>query len=271
MKSRAVVALCLSVLALTPARAQQQGTPDPVTGHWGADGVTFLRLKYDGKSTVTGQVVAGSPTNLANISTGTFDPRTSTLRIEGDAKHPDTGAIVHFVLQATIEGESLRASGRFGTDTLSPKTLVRAPAETSGSVVAAVDTVSTVLRFGFTEVSDWITKAAALVPAEKYTFKPAPTVRTFGELVAHVVDGYNAYCGAAAPGKRMQWSDATEKGKTDKATVTLKLKQATDACSAAYSGKGQVQPLIANIAHSNLHYGNIIVYVRMLGLVPPSS
>ena len=267
MNSRAVVALCLSVLAFTPARAQQQGMPDPVSGHWGADGVTFLRLKYDGKGTVTGQVVAGSPTNLANISTGTFDPRTGALRLEGDAKHPDTGAIVHFILEATVDRELLRASGTFGTETLSPKTLLRVPVETG----AAVDTVSTVLRFGFTEVSDWITRSAALVPAEKYTVKPAPTVRTFGELVAHVVDGYNAYCGAAAPGKRVQWSDATEKGKTDKATVALKLKQATDACAAAYGGKGQLQPLMANIAHSNLHYGNIIVYVRMLGLVPPSS
>lgn len=270
MKCRAVVAACLTVLALTPTRAQQVATPDPVTGNWVADGVAFLRLKYDGKSTVSGQVVAGSPNNLANISKGTFDPRTSALRIEGDAKHPETGAMVRFVLQGTIERETLKASGTFGSEVLGSKTLLRVVGETSVAT-GAVDTLSMALRFGFTEVSDWITKSAALVPAEKYTFKPAPTVRTFGELVAHVVDGYNAYCGAAAPGKRPQWSDATEKGRTDKATVALKLKQATDACSAAYAGKSQLPPLMANIAHANLHYGNIIVYVRMLGLVPPST
>lgn len=52
-------------------------------------------------------------------------------------------------------------------------------------------------RKGFADVSGWVTKAAELVPADKYNYKPVQTVRTFGQLVAHVVDSY-AY--KASPG-----------------------------------------------------------------------
>ena len=127
-----------------------------------------------------------------------------------------------------------------------------------------------VAKGGFNEVSTWVTKAADMVPADKYSYKPVQTVRTFGQLVAHVADAYNWYC-AAATGRKVEWSDAVEKGSTDKATVTAKLKQATDACNAQYNGKGQLLQLVQNIGHTNLHYGNIITYMRMMGMVPPSS
>ena len=126
------------------------------------------------------------------------------------------------------------------------------------------------LRQGFAEVSGWVTKAADLVPADKYSYRPVGSVRTFGQQIAHIADSYNYYCATAA-GRKVQWSDATEKGSTDKAALAQKLKQATDACSAAYVAKSQAGQLMANIAHTNLHYGNIITYMRMLGLVPPSS
>jgi uncharacterized damage-inducible protein DinB len=126
------------------------------------------------------------------------------------------------------------------------------------------------VRSGFGEVSGWITRAADMVPADKYTYRPAPTVRTFGELIAHVADGQNYYCAHAA-GQNTQWSDAVEKGKTDKATVVQKLKESVTACNKVYGGTGLIGPLMANVAHSNLHYGNIITYMRMLGMVPPSS
>jgi len=121
----------------------------------------------------------------------------------------------------------------------------------------------------FAELSGWILKSAEMVPADKYSYKPAPTVRTFGELLGHVADGSNYFCGRAA-GKKVQWSDAVAQGKTDKATVVPKLKEALDACSAAH-GTGHLGMLIQNYGHVNLHYGNMVTYMRMLGLVPPSS
>jgi uncharacterized damage-inducible protein DinB len=125
-------------------------------------------------------------------------------------------------------------------------------------------------RESFAEVSGAILKAAEAVPADKYTYQPAKTVRTFGQLIGHIADGYTYFC-AAASGKKVEWSDAIEKGGTDKATLLQKLKQSTASCTSAYKDSGQVGELIRNIAHTNLHYGNVITYMRMLGLVPPSS
>ncbi len=126
------------------------------------------------------------------------------------------------------------------------------------------------LRESFAEVSGYVTKAAALVPPDKYTYQPTKTVRTFGQLIGHIIDGYNYFCAAAA-GRKVEWSDAVEKGSTDKATLLQKLKQSTDTCTATYKGSGQTGELLKNISHTNLHYGNVITYMRMLGLVPPSS
>jgi uncharacterized damage-inducible protein DinB len=131
------------------------------------------------------------------------------------------------------------------------------------------DSTRMLLNGGFAEVSGWITRAAEMVPAERYTYRPVATVRTFGEMVAHVVDGYAWYCGSAT-GREVPWSDATEKGRTDKATLMARLKAATDACTAVYAN-GRVMPLMQNIGHANLHYGNLVTYLRMMGLTPPSS
>jgi uncharacterized damage-inducible protein DinB len=127
----------------------------------------------------------------------------------------------------------------------------------------------TALRQGFEEVSGWITKAAAAVPADKYAYRPTKEVRTFGEMVGHIVDGYNYFCGRAA-GKKVEWSDAAAKGPTDKATLDGKLKAATAGCAAAHSGAPSPL-LLQNYGHTSLHYGNLITYMRLLGLVPPSS
>ena len=128
-----------------------------------------------------------------------------------------------------------------------------------------------VLKQGFGEVSGWILKAADMVPPDKYNYRPVATVRTYGELLGHVADGYNYFCGQAS-GKKIQWSDAVSKGKTDKATIVAALKSATAGCAAAHDGPNAgAPPLLQNYGHTNLHYGNVITYMRMLGLVPPSS
>jgi uncharacterized damage-inducible protein DinB len=148
--------------------------------------------------------------------------------------------------------------------------LLLAPVVPAGGQSAPPDAASA-LRQGFGEVSGWILKAAAAVPAEKYTYRPTKDVRTFGELVGHIADGYNYFCGRGA-GKKIDWSDAVEKGGTDKATLAAKLKTATDACAAAHKGATSGSSfLVQNFGHTNLHYGNVITYMRMLGLVPPSS
>jgi uncharacterized damage-inducible protein DinB len=140
----------------------------------------------------------------------------------------------------------------------------------SETATAQAPDAKTAMRNGFNEVSAWVTKAADLVPPDKYSYRPTQSVRTFGQLVAHIADAHNWYCGNAT-GKKVEWSDAIEKGNTDKATLAQKLKQSIDACNAIYTKGGDAGQLIGNVGHTNLHYGNIITYMRMMGLTPPSS
>jgi hypothetical protein len=150
--------------------------------------------------------------------------------------------------------------------------LVLASAVQAGAQQPAAPTAGAAAKHGFEEVSGWLAASAALVPAEKYTYKPVSTVRSFGELMAHAADGMNWFCGSAKAAKDIPWSDAVEKGKTDRATVTAALKRATAGCAAAYaSPTARIDKLMANVAHSSLHYGNAITYLRMMGLKPPSS
>ena len=131
--------------------------------------------------------------------------------------------------------------------------------------------VLTDVRGGFNEVNEWVTKAADMVPADKYSYRPVDTVRTFGQLIAHITDSYNYFC-ANGVGNKVEWSDPIEKGATDKDTLLPKLKEAVGRCNTAYSSnKAQLRPLFANVGHTSLHYGNIITYMRMLGMKPPSS
>lgn len=130
--------------------------------------------------------------------------------------------------------------------------------------------VSTELRNGFNEVNEWVVKSAEMVPADKYSYKPVDTVRTFGQLIAHITDSYNFFC-ARGVGNKVEYSDAVEKGATDKDTLLPKLKEAVGRCNTAYSSGTQFRPLFSNVGHTSLHYGNIITYLRMMGMKPPSS
>jgi uncharacterized damage-inducible protein DinB len=127
------------------------------------------------------------------------------------------------------------------------------------------------VKKAFNAVNGWVVKSAEMVPADKYNYKPTDTVRTFGQQIAHIADTYNYFC-AHAVGNKVEYSEAVEKGGTDKETLLPKLKEAVGRCTAAYDAKDfKFSPLFDNLGHTNLHYGNIITYLRMMGLKPPSS
>lgn len=268
MKLRSLLIVCFVLLSAVSITAQSGGA-DPVSGTWKLDnGTGGLELKFDGKGAVSGIVNPGSP-NTGEIKTGTFDPKTGALKLEGDAKGAD-GAMHHFVIEGKIDQSTITGSVAFDNQKLEVKLTKVVGAAVAPQQPGAANDTAAALRHGFGEVSGWVTKAADLVPADKYTYRPTPSVRTFGQMIGHIADSYNYYCARAA-GRNVEWSEAIEKGNTDKATLVPKLKQASDACQAAYSGTGLVGPLMGNVAHTNLHYGNVITYMRMLGLTPPSS
>ena len=130
-----------------------------------------------------------------------------------------------------------------------------------------------------------VLKSAEEMPEENYSFQPASTVRTFGQLVGHVADGQYEFCSAViGDGKQ---SPGVEKNKTSKADLVQALKDAFAYCDQAYNSMTDAQgaqmtkffghdaPKLSilefNYGHNMEHYGNMVTYLRIKGLVPPSS
>jgi uncharacterized damage-inducible protein DinB len=134
-------------------------------------------------------------------------------------------------------------------------------------------------------ISGQVLAAAEKMPEENYSFKPTPDVRSFGQLVGHVADAQYMFC-AMAIGEPNPMK-AVEKTKTSKADLVAALKEAMAYCNNAYAGLTDAQgsqmvkfmnydlakiTLVSiNTAHTDEHYGNMVTYLRLKGIVPPSS
>jgi uncharacterized damage-inducible protein DinB len=127
--------------------------------------------------------------------------------------------------------------------------------------------------------------SADKVPDEMWSFQPTKDVRTFGQLIAHVADAQYEFCGVAAEGKSV--SKDIEKTRKTKAEIVPALKDAFAYCDAAYEKMTdataadmvsffgmkitKLGAMDFNIAHTMEHYGNLVTYMRIKGIVPPSS
>jgi uncharacterized damage-inducible protein DinB len=130
-----------------------------------------------------------------------------------------------------------------------------------------------------------LSKTAAKVGEEVYAFKPTPEVRSFGQLIGHVADSNFGICAAAAGEKPPQ--TGFEKTKTAKADLVKGLNDSLAYCDSVYAKiddtKGaeavpffggptpKLGILFFNTGHNNEHYGNLVTYMRLKGIVPPSS
>ena len=264
------LACCVFLFAHSVLAQATTSAADPISGTWtGSMGRSesdrlpiTVTLKFDGKA-LSGTIVG--PPSPGTVRTGTFDQASGMLKFEVEVQDSSRTVAVFEgkVVNDTAKG-SVSFSGQTGTFSLTKGAAATATQPPAGGM-----STDEALQKSFAQVSGYIAKSAEMIPADKYTYQPVKTVRTVGQLIGHIADGYNYFCAVAA-GKKVEWSDAVEKGNTDKATVVSKLKQAADACTAAHTG-GAHPPLIQNLGHTNLHYGNLITYMRMLGLVPPSS
>ena len=151
----------------------------------------------------------------------------------------------------------------------------------AGGVNPAVSTA----RLLWEPMVGYITTAAEEVPESTYAYRPTPEVRSFGQLVGHVAGAQYLIC-AAALGDAPRNEDDIEKTRKTKSELVAALKASTRYCARAYgqSDKAAQQKtklfgqertrlyaLGLNATHDAEHYGNIITYLRMNGLVPPSS
>jgi uncharacterized damage-inducible protein DinB len=152
------------------------------------------------------------------------------------------------------------------------------------STAGAQSTASEARALWKSNISNVNTAADELSEA-LYAYRPTPDVRTFGELFAHIAGSQNMYC-AMALGEKAPDEDVVEKGAKTKAAIVAALKQSNTYCERAYAQqdnnlKAQVDifgqqrsrfyALLANASHDAEHYGNIVTYMRLNKLVPPSS
>ena len=286
MKPRTILLTSILALVSTPLLAQVRPANDRLTGSWsgyiGRSEAQPAAAKFQFKLAANGSVsggVTGPKIVPGEIKSGTFDRETGALKFDVVLQgNNGEGGNVSFAGKVT--GDSASGTMRLGEENgifrlKRDATGAKAVAATANSRADVVQanarpTADAALARSFVQVSDWITRAAEMVPAEKYSYRPVSTVRTFGQIIGHVVDGSHYYCGRGAS-KNVQWSDASEKGVTDKAALVQALKQAFAECGATYDRGGEVGPLVENVGHSSLHYGNLVTYLRMMGMTPPSS
>jgi uncharacterized damage-inducible protein DinB len=134
-------------------------------------------------------------------------------------------------------------------------------------------------------VTTYVTQAAQDMPEDKYAYRPTPEVRSFGELIGHVAGAQHMIC-AAALGEPQPAEDAIEKAAKTKDALIQALRQSTEYCGRAFAQTDaatrapvklfgmdmtRFHALVLNATHNGEHYGNIVTYLRINGIVPPSS
>jgi uncharacterized damage-inducible protein DinB len=144
---------------------------------------------------------------------------------------------------------------------------------------------STFNKAAYARMKGIMVASAEKMPEESYSFKPVDSVRSYGQLVGHLADAQYLFCSIAMGEKNPGLN--IEKTKTSKADLIAALKEAEAYCDKAYntmtdaSGAQMVKlfgndapkldVLVVNNMHNMEHYGNMVTYMRIKGIVPPTS
>lgn len=153
------------------------------------------------------------------------------------------------------------------------------------TAAAAQNPLSADVRKAYESIKTNILRSAEKMPEENYAFRPAPRVRTFGQILGHIAqEQYLFFC---APVKGEQKFADIEKTKTSKADLMAALKDSFSYCDSAYEGmtdahatevintggnkSTKLRLLWMNVVHDESHYGNLVTYLRIKGIVPPST
>ena len=153
----------------------------------------------------------------------------------------------------------------------------------------AAQPVSDAIRSQWESAKKNIRDSAVDVPEAAYSYSPVPgTVRTFGQIVAHVAGANYEFC-SAAKGEKTPKAESAFDSLVMKAAIVKAFEDSAAYCDAAFKaltdktaiepidmpfggGKGtRMASLLGNIGHLNEHYGNLVTYMRLKGIVPPTS
>lgn len=144
-------------------------------------------------------------------------------------------------------------------------------------------TTSADVNRAYENIKNNLTKAAEAMPDSDYGFQPTKEERSFGAWIAHVADAQAGGCSGIA-GERKNIGAAS---KTTKADLVAALKESFDICDPVFSGTtdANASEMVASfggqtprapalygvLIHDNECYGNMAVYLRLKGIVPPST
>jgi DinB family protein len=139
---------------------------------------------------------------------------------------------------------------------------------------------------GYNEIQRYLLEAAELMPEADYLFKPTPDTRPFGQLISHVALTQFRTCSLLQGGPSPKAAEKEETPRS-KAVLIALLKESTTFCNplvTAMTDEGMVQLIKAGpiegarglmpiglIVHGNEVYGTIAVYLRLKGIVPPTT
>lgn len=140
----------------------------------------------------------------------------------------------------------------------------------------------------FNTLKGYITKAASQFPEDKLTWQPTPTVRSWARLIAHISDDNNGACSGLAGVQRPARLDTEDTqnsaaNKMSKADLEKALADSFALCDKAFAAvtdanmmerngnRSKIGTLIYDTSHINEHYGNIVTYMRLNTMVPPST
>jgi len=165
------------------------------------------------------------------------------------------------------------------------RTLLICLLATAAVASAQENPLSTWNKVAYGRVKDILLRSAEKVPEESYGFKPMAAVRSFGQLVGHVADAQYLFCSVVLGEKSP--APKVEQTKTSKADLIAGLKDAFAYCDKAYDGMTdaaatqtvkmfgsdtpKLSALTVNNMHNMEHYGNMITYMRLKNIVPPTS
>ena len=134
-------------------------------------------------------------------------------------------------------------------------------------------------------IAGFVVRSAEKVPEDLYSFRATPEVRSMAELYGHVADALFSMCSTAAGAKPPR--TGIEKAVTGKAALVAALKEGVSYCNTVIDGmtdqKGaeavpfyfgpspRLSVLYFAVTHTYEHYGNLVTYMRLKNIVPPSS
>jgi len=160
----------------------------------------------------------------------------------------------------------------------------------SALIAQASNALVSEAKFPWTVVRDNLLKMAERMPAENYSFKPTPEIESFGQRMAHIA-GANLFVCQGVMGRQ---STPSRPAAISKPELIALLKQASTTCDSAFDslsdaaatekinsrlgGPFPPEPTRTKLAtlnnmvrHANEVYGYMCVYLRLKGIVPPST